>query len=162
MFAPEHFPSQRILHYLRLNSFAWLPVFLMGIAAARAEKKLCITNYVVLVISILLCFGLLFVVNASYYLWVLMPIVALAFFSLSAIAVDKIPVSRSFGIWLGKMSAYIFVSHPIALLLVEKSRLEAPLIVHTSIYVTLFLLLSIMYKQLHVKLQVLFNNKVEK
>ncbi len=153
LLTPDLFPSQRILHYLRVNSFAWLPLFFIGIGAARSGKIIQLNNNAFLFVSMLLCFSLLFFVNISFYSWIIMPIVALLFFLLATIVVEKNCVTKAVGLWLGKLSPYIFVAHPIVLLMVDKSGIEAPLVVLTLFYIILFLLLSILYKYLHIKIQ---------
>lgn len=153
LFTPDLFPTQRILHYLRVNSFAWLPLFFIGIGAARSSKDILLNNNVFLLVSMLLCFSLLFFINISFYLWIIMPLVALLFFMLTTIVVEKNKLTKAVGLWLGKLSPYIFVAHPIILLLVDKSGIEAPLLVLTLFYVILFILLSIIYKYLHIKIQ---------
>ena len=52
-------------------------------------------------------------------------------------------------IWVGNLSSYIFVAHPIAMTIMQCMNLQIPLWALTTIYILLFMSIALIYKPMH-------------
>lgn len=164
--SPDFYPNAAILKYIRLNFIGWLTVFILGLIIGHYKhnknenevlsglENNILFRWLALVIMVL-CFAGLFLVNKSYYSWILLPFVSLCFFYSFTIAIEKIPLLNTMSIWLGKKSSYVFVAHPIALLAMQwilkvSVFSEIHLYVISTIYTALFILIAILYENIHI------------
>ena len=152
--------DQKWLRYIRLNSFGWLPVFIIGILFAREPKRWAFlpNTKILLICCVIISLILLFLTNLNYYSWVLMPFVAVAFFLCAGILINKIRILREMIIPLGKISPFIFVGHPIALFLLQVFLDYQKIYVFSSpwlatfygfLYIALFISIALFYKMIH-------------
>ena len=138
--------GQVLLSYMRHNFIGWIPVFVLGIVAAKVNLFNSFEDYSGLVYLVIcfLCIVLSYALNINFYLWLLLPFVSIVFFYCLSLLVESTNISRKFFIWYGKLSSYIFVAHPIAVLLINDNDIN--IVVKTFIYIILFTLLSVVYK----------------
>lgn len=161
---PDFYPNEVLLRYERLNCIGWIPFFILGIIIARGNcVHLVKSDIWKVIVIILISFILLFVTNSNYYFWVFLPFVALSFFYSLAVLIDKLR-HKSISLWLGKNSMYIFVAHPLAILLFQEAfkkgmGLQLPIVTLLGIYIALFIILALMYKYMHERLLIWFDNK---
>lgn len=107
-------PDSLDLEWTRYNLFGSILPFGAGLLMARSSvinRLYCctaVTWAAVIIISVLLAF----VMSLSYYLWFAVPV----FICLGTMAVVKLLPRRLFdgAVWMGSISAALFVSHPIA------------------------------------------------
>ena len=171
---PDCLQSDILLKRMRLTLFGWIPVFVIGILLARDNNILMTKAYIddnmgncvkygILSILIIVSLVLLTLVNKNYYLWILMPFIAIVFFYSIALLVERVPGINSVSLWLGKFSPYIFVSHPIALLVIEHVFndliTDMPLSLLAVMYTLLFLTISSIYNILHLRILKLINKQ---
>lgn len=172
--SPQLFPNATLLRYIRLSFVGWMPVFIFGMIIGQntvsiknliaPESPRCRKNAMLLMsIIVMIISGLaILLMNLNYYLWVLMPFVAICFFYCSAIFIERIPVVNTVSLWLGENSSYIFVSHAIALffvqILLHHSIMESvSLFVMAVLYIVLFIIIALLYKLIHLRLVHLLN-----
>ena len=147
--------GQKPISYMRYNFIGWIPVFFSGILCAHKDGDLVCKKWV---LTVLMLFSsvLVFCMNWNYYTWVIMPFLCILFFYSISELICSVKIIKAIPIWLGKISSYIFVCHPISLLLIEKimkigegHNLIAPLFLYTVIYFLLTIGLVYLYKPLH-------------
>ena len=168
IFNPVYF-GQKPVSYMHYNFIAWIPLFVTGILVARINGNRNLIGFshksldvVVMCVS----FVVLFLINKSFYLWIFMPFVSVLFFYISANIMSWNNVLKKLGVWLGGLSSYIFVVHPIAQLLSEKllsicqaKAIPVRLLYVVIIYVILTLILVYLYRPVHQWLVMKVNNK---
>ncbi len=156
---PNHGIDPRWLRYIRLNSFGWLPVFITGILFARNAGRMISlsTNNLILISVAISSFFILFLTNLNYYSWVLMPFVSVVFFLSIGIIINKIKVLRIAVVYLGKLSPYIFVGHPISIYFMQLllnsicfQKMDTPFLAFTygCLYMTICLFISHLFKKI--------------
>ena len=94
--------------------------------------------------------ALVVAMNKWMLTWLFVPVVALVMFIAVGLLVLRTPVMNNLCIWIGKLSAYIFVCHPIARFIINKYlllRLDHMIVV-MLIYVIMTFLISMIYEQL--------------
>ena len=143
--------NQTILNWVRHNFIGWLLPFSMGILFAKMSKcgfmfDSIWKNFIMIIVGCLL----LVISNFNYYLWILSPIfaifVAVGFTKL----IERIHFLDAISVWLGYLSAYIFAVHPLVRLFFQKVCLsEMTRLPFLLLYVTLTILVSIIYKNIH-------------
>ena len=169
---PNLYPNAAILKYIRLNFIGWLTVFILGIIVGNYKHKGYDDRSQTIVgnngynswwalLLMLISFSCLFLVNKSYYLWILLPFLSIFFFYSTIIAIEKVPVINTVSLWLGQKSSFVFVIHPIVLLGVQW-MLKLPICSEISLYVLSILyiffclLLAVSYEMINIWL----NNKL--
>lgn len=103
-------PKGDLLVYLRYNCVYGAMPFGLGVLAARADwSKIKIPGWLCwLLIPILLV--LMFVANYNFWLWMLIPAMAIVFV-LSIIKISSRRLSKILS-WVGALSAMLFIMHP--------------------------------------------------
>ena len=147
--SPNLFPDQKLLHYRRVNCIAWLPYFFWGIMIGRFSGRYRIVKLARGCFFCGLSLSLVMFMNMSFSIWLLMPFAAILFFYSCALVLERNHQYRVMSIWLGNQSAYVFMAHPIALLLMQLADLQTPIVVQTIIYLILSFAISFAYRYLH-------------
>ena len=144
-----------ILSIYRYCIPGWFPLFAIGIWVANNDKLIrrienfskCKTIVLIIMLSILVV-----VMNFNVLSWLFVPIVSLfLFFLLSKIIINIKYVDGLFK-WIGKLSAFIFVCHPIARTIVLNSKFhikENGICFTLIVYTILALFLSYFYEKLY-------------
>lgn len=157
VFNPDYGVDFKWLRYIRLNSFGWLPVFITGILFARNSGRLISVsrNILFLMGLAISSFVFLFLTNLNYYSWVLMPFVSVVFFLSLGFFINKIKSLRTACVYLGKLSPFIFVSHPIAIFFMQLyfnsisfQKMDTPMLAfaYGCFYMTICLFISLLFK----------------
>lgn len=95
--------------WLRHNCISWIPIFALGIWCSRytsINKTLFYSLLAFCVISFIPA-------TLNTYSWQWSVIAAVGIFMLVAKVSDRIQGWRQFWVWVGKLSPYLFASHPI-------------------------------------------------
>ena len=153
------FVSPVWLHWFRVNSIGWLPVFVSGIIYARFQPK---GDNPIWVLGLAFLIGLVGVIaaNANYYVWLLLPFFAVVMFlSISMLTVRFSLISKRMQ-QIGHYSMYLFLAHPIALIF---SEITMPPIgaLKISIYLVMSFVLAYIYKFAHRKLVEVIPNSID-
>lgn len=101
--------SVRIAEYIRHNFLGWMLPFAFGVMTGRCNR---INVYALIAISIASLF-FFFASLRSVWLWQLSGIFAVIVIIGVSMLFSIIPYWSRMWIWIGKLSAYIFVCHPI-------------------------------------------------
>lgn len=149
---PKLVPDQEMLSYLRRNCIGWLPVFYLGIVATSNKfsiKKLKVGGIILMVLISLI---MLFIMNLNYVLWLFMPIIAVMFFYFLSLLTSEINAVKRTAIWIGNLSPFIFVFHPISILLYQKIMVyefQLPLWLLTICYCIITVCGAKLFKEIH-------------
>jgi len=101
--------KHNMLIWVKYNAVGWLIPFAMGILLSKI-RRITIHSSQWLCIFVL-SFALLLLLGSNYYLWLIIPIVSIAFYiSLCKLLRGYV---YSFFFFIGNISLYIFVIHPI-------------------------------------------------
>lgn len=101
--------SVKIAEYLRHNFTGWLLPFALGVMTGRLNRMNIFALSAVTVVSLLLFFPSL----RSAWSWQLTGVMAVIVVGAVSMLFSLIPYWKDLWIWIGKISAYIFVCHPI-------------------------------------------------
>ena len=146
-------PQSSEWSWVRHNFLGWCHVFIFGMIAAKSKiETLLPDNTLYLLFCAIVCIALLPVALLNMWCWLLfVPYLALHFFVFWAGAVKRSLLLHKIGMWLGSYSAFIFVGHPIARLLIMRfcGHVNIPLWLVTAIYLILFLLIALAYKPIY-------------
>lgn len=110
---PPHTPwAQSALDYLRTNAVGALPPFCMGVYAARrslppAPPRRTRAAMLALTLALIVCGSL------NPYTWLLLPPLAVAAILLATGLLPRPGIVRRHLVWTGRISASIFVVHPL-------------------------------------------------
>lgn len=137
---PPVYTSAQIEEYMRHNFIGWMLPFAAGIWLARHPRLPRKLTIAILITSVLLFIPSL----SNVYTWQLSPLFAVGIIISAGIISDHIPYWRSFWAWTGRLSAYIFVAHPIVRGLYPYHL--APAIWLTTAYVITVYLAAILYR----------------
>lgn len=141
----------------------WFVIFAMGVWMGKQSSIQVTTNHSI-VIDILLLFlttALVIVMNKWMLTWLLVPVIALVMYFLCGLLIVRLNVVRQLLVWIGRLSACIFVCHPIARFVINKAMLTHVdnLLFVVLIYVITTLFLAVLYNQLYKKLLLIMNIK---
>lgn len=157
LLSPELYDAPKVLSYIRHNSFGWITFFICGMLVGREHlekghnsKIYSITPYLKTGGVFLLL--LMFVMNVNFYAWIFMPFVAILFFISLGLILEKNTKLYRIMVWIGNLSSYIFVAHPIAMVIVQNIPLSVSLWISTLVYVTLFMCIALAYKPIHLRI----------
>ena len=146
-------PVSGVWSWVRHNFIGWGQVFLAGMILAKSdsEKYLPGKAWVAWIIAALSLASLPFLLLNGWTWLLIVPYVALLFFLSLTVAVSKTFVLKRVGLWLGKYSAFIFVTHPIVRTVMAHfyDRVTIPLWLSTLLYTICFILGAIAYKPVY-------------
>jgi hypothetical protein len=143
-----------IFSWMRHNFFGWILPFSLGVLFARYDFGVLFANRGVNLAVVLFSGPLLVAMNYDPYLWLLSPVVAIV----AAVSLAKIWQG---GVWLGGLSSFIFVIHPIVRFVLLRPQVreffgyEATtpyttlLLPRLALYVALTLLFAVLYRRLY-------------
>lgn len=101
--------AYHIVEYLRHNFTGWLLPFVIGLSMGRKKDFKALYLSVAFVLSILLFLPL---VNSPFG-WQAAAVAAVAVIVTISAIIDRIPLLSTVFEWFGKLSAFIYVAHPI-------------------------------------------------
>ena len=142
---------------MRHNCIGWILPFSIGAMFARHDFSALFTRKWAMWLLIILSGALLTLLNYNPALWYFSPIIAI----IAAISLAKLWQG---GVWLGSLSSFLFVMHPIVRYIALQDEVkslfgissDAPysieIIPLLALYVTLSLVAAILYKRLHSRL----------
>jgi hypothetical protein len=103
------------IEWLRRNFIGWLPVFCLGIWIAQTKNSIRLTFKSVWLFLIAVIFlGIICIANLHFLSWLFVPFFALAFLISLGELCYRISWLRKVFVWMGGLSSYLFVVHPIA------------------------------------------------
>ena len=140
----------------------WFPIFALGVWCAKKEEELLPYYGMFADLGLFIVFLILSImVNMNYYTWLLSPFAGLIFFYCLARFTLGIPSVRTLLKFIGKYSAFIFVSHPIArqLYYILNCRVNLDNCSAISFYLIATILLSICYKKIYCIMMTVCNKK---
>ena len=106
-------PDSKSIVHLRYNFFHAMLPFGIGMLWGLYTFKELYLNKVQLLVLVLLSAYIVFIFSSNFYLWLLIPLFVIIFILLCAKMIEKTPLDHFFS-YIGKFSAVIFVTHPIA------------------------------------------------
>ncbi len=138
---------ETVVHWNLKNFFGWLPIFVFGIWVSRDHDAIPLIHPIWLFLTALVCLGLLVLCNCHGIAWVFIHFPAFGLFLSLTLLVDRYRVLRSVFVWIGSMSAFLFVVHPIARGIVIRVLLgKVPLPVLLLVYLALCFALAFPYR----------------
>ncbi len=152
--------SSRLLHYFRDNFIGWLPIFNLGIYYARNSitKDWKLKGIVGIALAFV-CFVVLIIMNSNYFLWILMPIMAIPICIIVSSYINHIPYLNKVFLWLGKYSASIFIVHPLIRMLDYSILRELSIIICVGAYLLMTLVTAYFYQIIYSALKAKFLNQ---
>ncbi len=139
-------PHGALIHYLRYNFFFGALPFGLGVLAARFAREWRLSRWAWAALC-LLAFALLFVANYNFYLWLLVPLLEVAFI-MSLTKLCRGVLLRPF-VWVGQLSAMLFVVHPLLRMLFCRNSttvLDAGVYPYLLPYLALSIVAAIVYR----------------
>lgn len=107
------------MSFARHNFAGWILPFTVGVALARYDLSSLFQNKRLNIAIVLLAGPILTLMNYDPYLWYISPVVAI----IAAVALAKV---WQVGMWIGAISSFIFVAHPIVRqFMIHKPALDA-------------------------------------
>lgn len=142
----------------------WFILFAIGFWMGRRNDLQINTCHSIAVdiTAFLLAAALVVIMNRWMVTWLFVPIVALVFFIAGGLLILRTPVMKSFFIWTGKLSACIFVCHPVVRFAINKFMMHRldNLTVIVLVYVIVTILVSMLYNQLYKRLLTITQNRI--
>lgn len=136
----------------------WFVLFAIGVFIGKQNKYTFTTAHSIVIDLLVLAisFALVILMNKWMLTWLFVPIFALVMYLSAGLLVMRIPLLFNFFKWIGRLSACIFVCHPIIRFLVNKFMLqkEDNLLVILLLYIIGTLCFSIVYNLLYSNLLV--------
>lgn len=102
----EPYPS--LLIWIKINAIGWLLPFAYGILLGRKNYDVFSRHAIILTIGVLIATALM---SLTYYTWLLVPL-SVAILAVSIVSIIPYIISGIFD-FIGKISMYVFVIHPI-------------------------------------------------
>ena len=113
--SPDLLNNPIILRYVRVNCVSWLPIFCFGCIFGKSKYVIQQWKSIHSLFIFILSLALIMATNCNYYVWFFMPYFALPLFLSLANLTKNIRLLNKFVLYIGNMSTYIFLSHPIVL-----------------------------------------------
>lgn len=151
------FCDKHTMAAMRHNCIGWILPFSIGVMFARHDFSALFARKWVMWLFVMLSGTVLTLLNYNPALWYFSPIVAI----IAAISLAKLWQG---GVWLGSLSSFLFVMHPIVRYIAMRNEVkslfgissDAPysieIIPLLALYVALSLIAAILYKRLHSRL----------
>lgn len=149
------YASSNVLSIYRHCFTGWIEVFALGLFLAQnkyVKEKLRLPWYIeLLLVPLMIC--LVVLMNIKLESWLFIPIVSVVTFLCLGSLVLRVRYISSFFKWIGRLSACIFVCHPIARFLILNYMPKGfGLAIYLVVYLTLTIVFAIAYKQLYERL----------
>ena len=145
-------PTSDVWSWVRHNFLGWGHVFIAGMVVAKTGvDRYLPNNAVLLFVFAIVSLILIPIMSLNVWLWLLfVPYLALLFFVFLCCSFVKLRFLKTMGTWLGKYSAFIFVTHPIMRYLVIRinAMVELGIGLVTIIYIVMFLIGAIICKSI--------------
>lgn len=142
----------------------WFVLFAIGFWMGRKDDLQINTCHSIAIdfTVFLLAAALVVIMNRWMVTWLFVPIVALVMFIAGGLLILRMPVLNSFFIWIGKLSACIFVCHPIVRFAINKYMLLRldNLTVVILVYVIVTILFSMLYDKLYKRLLTIIQKRI--
>lgn len=146
-FNPTWSPLEEPLSWVHHNFIGWLPCFIFGILCARgAIKDINIKNAALCALAIIALFAIILLMNWNYYIWLFLPFVIVVFFLLLAQLAERWKPTCAIGETLGKYSACIFASHPIARTFTLLLKIKSSLLLEVVVFIVIAAICAVVYK----------------
>ena len=151
----SYYISNSLLSFLRHNFVGWLSVFAFGLFISDIDFKKADYALPAYLLPILGCILLMLIgiMNYNFFSWIFVPFLAIAFFFVFAKICVAVPLLKQVSLWLGKYSAFIFVTHPMARAIFRRIFSEYSLTTNVIVYLIAFCIFSIIYKMLYERLK---------
>lgn len=132
--------------YYRHNFTGWLLPFAAGVWLARHPRLPLWSVVTAVVLGVLLFIPLL----SNLYTWQLSPLAAIVIILVLGIVSARVPLWRGLWVWVGQLSAFLFVVHPIVrqLFIHYVDPLREPRLAITLLDIALTFLGAILYRAL--------------
>ncbi|MBD5295448.1 MAG: acyltransferase [Bacteroides sp.] len=138
--------------YIRHNIVGWMLPFACGVWLGRARRIRLLTVILILVTS----FVLFLPSQKNIYTWQFSAVFAVGIIFTISLLFAKIPYWTDLWGWIGRLSAYLFVAHPIVRHLTRTLTFSnpnqdpaLPAVVPTLIYVALTFLAALLYRYIN-------------
>jgi peptidoglycan/LPS O-acetylase OafA/YrhL len=155
--------NNNVWRTLRYNFTGWGHIFILGMIVGKMNDiKFCPEKMSLKILLLIISFILLPVLNLSYVLWLFfLPFVALYVFILLADIINyNDNIFRKIGLFLGKYSAFIFVTHAVIRRVILSpffnkyympilQKYNIKILGQTFIYIFLFIIGALIYKQIY-------------
>lgn len=147
-----HVGKPKVLSIYRHCFTGWFYVFALGIWCAQTNmiQRIKTKWWIELIVVVVSAF-LMVQLNRWLLAWIFIPFVALLFFLMLGMLVQRVKPLYNVFLWIGGLSAFIFVCHPIARTFVNK--IFAPhvgiLLINVVIYFLFTILFAILYRWLY-------------
>lgn len=139
-------PQSEELNWYRYNCFGHIPVFIFGLLYARYDLEKFIEGKGMYLIISLLATILVVIFSLNYTFWLIVPFLAV----IATISLVKvIPDGATSGlVWLGGLSSYIFICHPITRKVIIPIAHRGDIFAGLTLYAVATIMLSIVFRQL--------------
>lgn len=136
-------PAAGNMVWLRFNATGWMTVLALGIVCGRISKVPKAAVAVVLALSVLLLWPSM--LNSVTWQFSILAWVVIA------VTVAKVsmmvPLWRTLWIWMGRLSPYIFVAHPVARYLVfPMQKHREPMLESLAVYLGLTIVIALVFR----------------
>lgn len=138
--------GMEVLSYFRHNFVGWFPVFAAGVLCSRSSFDLKKVGAFLSVALSLILLIMILLFNWNFYLWLFIPFISVMFFFLVANVVERQALIKPFVVFIGKYSAIIFASHPIAKKLDQFLCSGLDVFPRTLIYIVLIAVCAFIYR----------------
>ena len=145
--------SQELLRYCKSNFLGWISLFIVGVIMGRINRKEGVKYNIFSLICLTVFFLCLsWFLNYNYYIWLLLPFSSVVFFYTLAKLVSLSSIFSKLSNWIGQISPYIFVVHP---LIAEPISVNQGISIRVALllYLVLLFITVIIYKQTVIKLK---------
>ena len=137
----------KMLYYIRHNLWGWLPVFMMGILAAKYPFVIGfgISSKIILGILGLSLYVSVVLMNTNFYTWLISPFVAIIAYYILSISIESTIVGKFFS-FFGKKSALLFSTHAVVLSVIELFFNQQTFMAKVLIYILMLTILCPIYR----------------
>ena len=148
-----NYASPEVISIYRHNFTGWFPVFAIGVYLGMntSRKKFGLDSIWLELLLLVGLLGCIVIISKWVVTWLFLPIVALAWFLIVGMLLMRSYYLSSLFTWIGKLSACIFVCHPIARTIVLNvlHPVCPDLLVNVFAYLMLTMVITLFYDQLY-------------
>lgn len=145
--------SPNALSIFRHCFTGWFPVFALGVWFGKSGKDVStsLSNIWIEIVLFFVLLSLILIMSKWMLTWLFIPIVALVWFLIVGLLLIRTRYLSMVFRWLGRLSACIFVCHPIARLVVRNVLYPrfSNLIVNVLAYTFLTIIISLFYGKIY-------------